>query len=43
MGIDEHPDEQHAAFARTIIDEAQADGLRAGVRAGEAFARVDDL
>ena len=43
MGIDDRPEEQQAAFARSIRDEAQAEGIRAGVRAGEAFFRIDDL
>jgi LmbE family N-acetylglucosaminyl deacetylase len=43
MGIDEHPEEQRAAFARSILDEVRAEGIRAGVRAGEAFFRIDDL
>ena len=43
MGIDDRPEEQQAAFVREIHDSAQAAGLRAGVRAGEAFRRIDDL
>jgi LmbE family N-acetylglucosaminyl deacetylase len=43
MAIDDRPDEQRAAFARMVQDEARATGLRAGFRAGEAFARLDDL
>lgn len=42
MGIDERPEEQRARFAQRIRDQAQADGLRGGVRAGESFHRVDD-
>jgi LmbE family N-acetylglucosaminyl deacetylase len=43
MAIDERPHDQQAAFARMLHDEARAAGLRAGLRAGEAFARLDDL
>jgi len=43
MGIDDRPEEQQAAFVREIRDSAQAAGIRAGVRAGEAFRRIDDL
>jgi LmbE family N-acetylglucosaminyl deacetylase len=43
MGIDDRPEEQQAAFAREQRDVAQAAGVRAGVRAGEAFRRIDDL
>ena len=43
MAIDDHPDAQRAAFAEKLIIEARSTGLRAGLRAGEAFARIDDL
>jgi LmbE family N-acetylglucosaminyl deacetylase len=43
MGIAAHPDAQRAAFIARIHAEARAHGLRAGARAGEAFARIDDL
>jgi len=43
MGIHDRPDEQRRAFERLTADEAQAEGLRAGVRAGEAFRRIDAL
>lgn len=43
MGIAERPAEQRGAFIRRIVDEAQAEGIRAGVRAAEAFHRIDDL
>jgi LmbE family N-acetylglucosaminyl deacetylase len=43
MGIDDRPEAQQAAFAREQHDLAQAAGIRAGVRAGEAFRRIDDL
>ena len=43
MGIDDRPEEQQAAFVREIRDSAQAAGIRSGVRAGEAFRRIDDL
>ena len=43
MGIHDDPDAQCAAFARELHDEARSHGLRAGLRAAEAFARIDDL
>jgi LmbE family N-acetylglucosaminyl deacetylase len=43
MGIDDAPDEQRRAFAAGLQAEARAQGLRAGLRAAEAFARIDDL
>ncbi|MGH8976571.1 MAG: PIG-L deacetylase family protein [Acidimicrobiia bacterium] len=43
MHIDERPEEQQAAFVRALHDAAQTAGLRAGVRAGEAFRRIDEL
>ena len=43
MAIDDRPDDQRAAFARKLREEARAAGLRAGLRAAEAFARLDDL
>ena len=43
MGIDNRPDEQRAAFAGRLRDVARVAGLRAGLRAAEAFARIDDL
>ena len=43
MAIDDRPDDQRAAFAAKLHDEARAAGLRAGLRAGEAFARLDHL
>lgn len=43
MGIHDRPDQQRAAFVRKIRDRAAAAGLRAGVRAGEAFRRVERL
>ncbi len=43
MAIDDRPDDQRAAFAARLRDEARAVGLRGGLRAGEAFARIDDL
>jgi LmbE family N-acetylglucosaminyl deacetylase len=43
MGIDERPEEQTAAFARSLHQEAKDHGLRLGLRACEAFKRVDDL
>jgi LmbE family N-acetylglucosaminyl deacetylase len=43
MAIDDAPDEQRAAFAAGLHAEARTHGLRAGLRAAEAFARIDDL
>jgi hypothetical protein len=43
MAINDRPDDEQMAFARTLHEEARAAGLRAGLRAGEAFARLDDL
>jgi LmbE family N-acetylglucosaminyl deacetylase len=43
MAIDERPDDQRAAFAAKLQAEARAEGLRAGLRAAESFARIDDL
>ena len=43
MGIDTEPEAQRAAFARGIRDEARAMGIAGGVRAGETFARIDEL
>jgi hypothetical protein len=43
MAIDERPDVQRATFAAKLQAEARAVALRAGLRAAEAFARIDDL
>jgi LmbE family N-acetylglucosaminyl deacetylase len=43
MAIDDRPDDQREAFGTKLRDEARAQGLRAGLRAGEAFARIDNL
>jgi len=43
MAIDERPDDQRAAFAAKLDSEARTEGLRAGLRAGESFARIDNL
>ena len=43
MAIDERPDDERARFAAQLRAEARAVGLRAGLRAAEAFARIDDL
>jgi LmbE family N-acetylglucosaminyl deacetylase len=43
MAIDERPDDERAVFAAKLRAEARADGLRAGLRAAESFARIDDL
>lgn len=43
MGIDSAPEAQLATFVARIHERAQTAGLRAGVRAAEAFARIDAL
>jgi LmbE family N-acetylglucosaminyl deacetylase len=43
MGIHDEADRQREAFAASLHDEARAEGLRAGLRAAEAFARIDNL
>lgn len=47
MSIDDRDerqvDDQRAAFVAGVRDTARLNGLRAGVRGGEAFARIDDL
>ncbi|HMF27906.1 MAG TPA: PIG-L family deacetylase, partial [Candidatus Cybelea sp.] len=43
MGIHDDPGAQRAAFAREVHDEARTHGLRAGLRAAEAFSRIADL
>jgi len=43
MAIDDDPDRQRAVFAAKLHAQARAEGLRAGLRAGESFARIDDL
>jgi LmbE family N-acetylglucosaminyl deacetylase len=47
MAIDEadpsHRDDQRRAFVESLHTEARTNGLRAGVRAAEAFARIDEL
>ncbi len=43
MAIDAHPDAERAAFAAKLHAEARAEGLRAGLRAAESFARIDDI
>jgi hypothetical protein len=43
MAIDDDPDRQRAEFAAKLHASARAEGLRAGLRAGESFARLDDL
>jgi LmbE family N-acetylglucosaminyl deacetylase len=43
MAIDDRPDDQRIAFAQKIRDVARSAGLHAGLRAAEAFARIDDL
>ncbi len=43
MGIDDRPEEQRQAFERRQRDEAAANGIRAGVRFAEAFARLDEI
>ncbi len=43
MAIDEQPDDQRRAFAAKLHAAARSEGLRAGLRAGESFARIDSL
>jgi LmbE family N-acetylglucosaminyl deacetylase len=43
MGIGDESGADLAAFERAVGDDARAQGLRAGLRAAEAFARIDDL
>jgi len=43
MGIHAAPDAERPAFAEQLHAEARAAGLHAGLRAAEAFARLDDL
>ena len=43
MGIDAAPETEHAAFVARVHEAAQTAGLRAGLRAAEAFARIDRL
>jgi len=43
MAIDERPDDQRCAFGAKLHAEARAEGLRAGLRVAESFARIDDL
>jgi LmbE family N-acetylglucosaminyl deacetylase len=47
MAIDEadpgHRDDQRGAFVESLHTEARTTGLRAGLRAAEAFARIDEL
>ena len=43
MAIDDRPDDQRAAFAEKVRDVARSAGLHAGLRAAEAFARIDNL
>jgi LmbE family N-acetylglucosaminyl deacetylase len=43
MGIDAAPESEHAAFEHRVRERSQTTGLRAGLRAAEAFARLDTL
>jgi LmbE family N-acetylglucosaminyl deacetylase len=43
MGIDERPEEQLAAFIGRLHDDAQSEGVRGGVCAGEAFRTITNL
>lgn len=43
MGIHDDPERDLAAFREKLEHGARAAGLHAGLRAGEAFARMDDL
>jgi len=43
MGIAAHPEAEERAFADGLRAAARAEGLRAGLRAAEAFSRIDEL
>jgi LmbE family N-acetylglucosaminyl deacetylase len=43
MGIDAESEQQLRDFEQRIRDEARTAGIRAGIRAGEAFARLEHL
>jgi LmbE family N-acetylglucosaminyl deacetylase len=43
MGIDASPETEQAAFVARVHEAAQTAGLRGGLRAAEAFARIDRL
>jgi LmbE family N-acetylglucosaminyl deacetylase len=43
MGIDDRPEEQQATFLRSLHDEAEADGIRAGVSRAEAFRTITGI
>jgi LmbE family N-acetylglucosaminyl deacetylase len=43
MGIDAAPDTEQAAFVARVHEAAQTAGLRGGLRAAEAYARIDRL
>jgi LmbE family N-acetylglucosaminyl deacetylase len=43
MGIDASPEAEQAAFVMRVTYAAQTAGLRGGLRAAEAFARIDRL
>jgi hypothetical protein len=43
MGIHAAPESEHDAFVARVHDTAQIAGLRGGLRAAEAFARIDRL
>jgi len=43
MAIAERPDDERRTFAENLRAVARTNGLRAGLRAAEAFSRIDDL
>ena len=43
MGIDAESEQQLHDFEQRIRDETRTAGIRAGIRSGEAFARIDHL
>jgi LmbE family N-acetylglucosaminyl deacetylase len=43
MAISDGTHDERVAFAERLQAEARGDGLRAGLRAAEAFSRIDDL
>jgi hypothetical protein len=43
MGIDAAPETERSVFVARVHEAAQTAGLRAGLRAAEAFARIDRL
>jgi LmbE family N-acetylglucosaminyl deacetylase len=43
MGIHDSPETERKAFGEGLHVDARAQGVRAGLRAAEVFARIDDL